>query len=175
MHAWRMPLWGTALLVVLVTGAGCSSYTAVQRLSPPEQTEFFTYRKVMTWSQRRTYLAKTTPAERTAYLQTSGLAQRFQALDPLDRDAILAGSPRLGMHADALLFLWGSPHYMTGRPHYYEHWYYLGSSFDLATTGSVSPGSGMRVEVRLERDRVLSWLDYTPTNDDNGSDNDWGS
>ena len=36
----------------------------------------------MTASQTRTYLAKTSAAERTAYLQAIGLAQRFQRLDP---------------------------------------------------------------------------------------------
>ena len=36
----------------------------------------------MTGIQAHTYLAKTSAAERTAYLQKIGLVQRFQRLDP---------------------------------------------------------------------------------------------
>ena len=90
-------------LIVILTG--CASPTRGQPLSPAEQAEFAIYRKMMTPAQRRTYLAKATPAERTAYLQESGLAQRFQALDPHDREAVQHGFLRKGMSAEALQFV----------------------------------------------------------------------
>ena len=61
----------------------------------------------MTAAQTRAYLAKATTAERTAYLSEVGLAQRFQAFDPLDREAVRNGFPRAGMSAEALRFVWG--------------------------------------------------------------------
>ena len=69
----------------------------------------------MTAAQVRTYLAKATAAERTAYLSEIDLAQRFQGLDPLDREAVLSGIPRVGMSAEALLFLWGDLYYTAGE------------------------------------------------------------
>ena len=86
---WR---WIGVLLGTLTVLTGCTYDAAVQRLSLSEQSEFHTYSKVMTPSQTRTYLAKATAAERTAYLSQSGLAQRFQALDPVDRDTVLPRS-----------------------------------------------------------------------------------
>src|SRR5262249_10457468 len=44
-----------------------------------------------------------------ADLQESGLAQRFQALDPPDREAVQHGFLRKRMSADALRFVWGEP------------------------------------------------------------------
>jgi hypothetical protein len=73
------------LLVVWTVGTVCTYDAAVQRLSLPEQAEFFLYRKVMTWAQERAYLAKPTAAARTAYLREIGLAQRFQASIPWTR------------------------------------------------------------------------------------------
>ena len=174
MPSLRRLFHSAALLAALLATAGCSYHTAVQRLSPSEQTEFRIYRKAMTSAQTRTYLAKATPTERTAYLHALGLAQRFQALDALDREALLAGYPYHGMSATALRFLWGPPHYTEGRANYYEHWYYLGSSLALAATGSDYHASGSRVVVFLDNERVTSWLDFVPTNDDDGSDDDWG-
>lgn len=164
----------TGLLAVLLATAGCTYQAAMQRLSPSEQVEFHTYRKVLTSVQARTYLAKTTPAERTAYLRDLGLVQRFQALDALDREAILAGYPSRGMSAEALRFLWGPPYYTEGRAHYYEHWYYLGSSLALAASGNDYHTFGNRVVVHLDGGRVTSWLDFVPTTDDGGSSDDWG-
>src|SRR4029453_1101570 len=98
--------WAGMLLAISVACTGCT-YTALYNLSPDERAEFHTYRKVMTTAQEHTYLAKPTAIERTAYLRDIGLVQRFQALDPLDRDAVLGGIPRQGVSAEALLFLWG--------------------------------------------------------------------
>ena len=72
-------------------GTGCTSDAALRQLSPPEQAEFFLYRKAMTGTQEHAYLAQATAAERTAYLAEIGLAQRFQALDAFDQAAIRAG------------------------------------------------------------------------------------
>ena len=154
--------WSVVLLGLSVALSGCT-YTAIQRLSLDEQAEFHTYRKVMTTAQERAYLARATAAERTAYLREIGLAQRFQALDLLDRDAVLGGVPRAGMSAEALLFLWGSPYYTSGDARRYAHWYYLGSSFALAAYGNQYSDSGNRVDVYLVDGHVVGWVDYTPS------------
>ena len=173
MPSLRLLLHYAALLATLLAMAGCSYRTAVQRLSPSEQTEFHLYSKAMTFAQAHTYLGKGTPAERTAYLHALGLVQRFQALDPQDREAILGGYPRLGMSAAALRFVWGEPYYTEGRANYYEHWYYLGASLALAVAGNDYRTFGNRVVVHLDNGRVTSWLDFVPTDDDNGSSDDW--
>ena len=159
--------WAGALLGLIVALTGCT-YAAIQRLSPAEQAEFHIYRKVMTASQERAYLSKASAAERTAYLRQIGLAQRFQALDPQDREAIWGGVPRVGMSAEALLFLWGSPYYTAGDARRYAHWYYLGSSFGLATYGNQYHDSNNRVDVYLVDGRVVGWVDYTPSDTSRG-------
>jgi hypothetical protein len=153
------------LLVVWAVGTGCTYDAAVQRLSLPEQSEFFLYRKVMTWAQEHAYLAKTTAAERTAYLREIGLAQRFQALDALDQEAIRHGWPRPGMSADALRFLWGEPYYTAGDASLSAHWYYLGSSLALAEHGNQYQNFGNRVDVYLVDGHVVGWVDYAPSDD----------
>ena len=97
--------WVVVLMGSILTLSGCT-YAAMQKLSLDEQAELHLYKKVMTPSQERAYLAKATAAERTAYLSEIGLAQRFQALDPLDREAVKSGIPTVGMSAEALLLLW---------------------------------------------------------------------
>ena len=101
--------WVVVLMGSVMTLNGCT-YAAMHKLSLDEQAEFHLYQKVMTPSQERAYLAKATAAERTTYLSEIGLAQRFQALDPSDREAVMSGLPRVGMRAEAFLFLWGSPY-----------------------------------------------------------------
>jgi hypothetical protein len=64
----------------------------------------------MTPAQVCPYLAQVSATERTAYLREIGRAHRFQALDPLDRVAVLRAVPSVGMSAEALLFLWGDPY-----------------------------------------------------------------
>jgi hypothetical protein len=98
----------------------------------------------MTAAQARAYLAKANAAERTAYLRTLGLVQRFEALDSQDREAILGRQPRVGMSAEALRFLWGEPLYTTGHPTQSAHWYYRGSSFTLADRGNDRAGDADR-------------------------------
>jgi hypothetical protein len=148
-----------SVMVVLTSSA---SGATLRGLSPAEETEFRIYRKVMTPAQARTYRAKATAAERTAYLRDVGLAQRFEALDPLDREAILTGGqPRRGMSAAALGFLWGEPYYTAGYLPLSTHWYYLGSSFSLAWRGNEYRRGGTRVDVYLIAGRVVGWVDYT--------------
>src|SRR5207245_11158643 len=91
---WTSVLMGTTLLL---TGCMYNYDAAVGRLSPAEQAEFSIYRQVMTGAQTRTYLAKASAAERTAYLNEIGLAQRFQRLAPQDRATMRAVAPRGGM------------------------------------------------------------------------------
>ena len=164
---WR---WAGVLLGTLLMLSSCTYEAAVRRMSPAEQEEFYIYSKIMTGVQTRAYLAKATAAERTAYLSEIGLAQRFQALDPLDRDAVRNGFPRAGMSADALLFVWGEPYYMDGDARRYAHWYYLGSSFSMGTNGNQYNSFGTRVDVYLVDGKVVAWVDYAPSTETQDSD-----
>ncbi len=150
------------LMGSIMTLSGCT-YAAMQKLSLDEQAEFHIYQKVMTPSQERAYLAKASAAERTAYLSEIALAQRFQALDPRDREAVMSGGPRVGMSAEALLFLWGSPYYTAGDASRYAHWYYLGSSLGLADYSNQYYNAGNRVDVYLVAGQVTGWVDYIPS------------
>src|SRR5438128_7407714 len=154
--------WVVVLMGSVMTLNGCT-YAAMHKLSLDEQAEFHVYQKVMAPSQERAYLAKTTAAERTAYLSEIGLAQRFQALDPFDRKAVMSGAPQVGMSAEALLFLWGLPYSTAGDARRYAHWYYLGSSFGLADYGNQYYNSGNRVDVYLVAGHVEGWVDYIPS------------
>ena len=82
------------------------------------------------------YLAQVSATERTAYLREIGRAHRFQALDPLDRVAVLRAVPSVGMSAEALLFLWmdalADVLDLAGDAPCYAHWYDLRSSLGLA-------------------------------------------
>jgi len=143
----------------------------MQKLSLEEQAEFQLYRKAMTASQERAYLAKASAAERTAYLRESGLAQRFQALDPLDRDAVRNGFPRVGMSAEALRFVWGEPDHTAGDARRSAHWFYLGSSLALGEYGNRYGNSGgSRVDVYLVNGKVVDWIDGPKTDDEKGGD-----
>ena len=150
--------WVVVLLGSLMTLSSCT-YAAIHRLSLDEQAEFATYRKVMTPAQERAYLAQATAAARTAYLQEIGVVQRFQALDPLDRDAVRSGLPRPGMSADALQFLWGDPYATAGDARRYAHWYYLGSSLGLAGAGNLYRAGGDCVDVSLMDGQVVGWVE----------------
>ncbi len=152
--------WAVVLLGALVALTGCT-YAAVQRLPLDEQAAFHTYSKVMTGVQVHTYLAKATPTEREAYVQKIGVLQRFQALDPADRAAVLHGIPHVGMSAEALRFLWGDPYDTAGDARRYAHWYYLGSSFSMAASGNQYHDFGNRVDVYLVNGHVTGWVDYT--------------
>src|SRR5690606_37047525 len=99
--------------------------------------------------QIRTYLSQASAAERTAYLEELGLAQRFNALDPQDRHAVAAGYIRQGMSAEALRFLWGRPSRTSGYTGHYEHWYYYGPVPSLVVTGSRRQDAGTLVAVYL--------------------------
>jgi hypothetical protein len=154
---------------MLVVLAGCISDAAIQRLSLAEQSEFYVYRHMMTGNQERVYLAQANAAERTAYLRSLGLIQRFQALDPEDREAVLSGWPRQGMSAEALHFVWGMPHHTDGDARLSAHWHYLGSSFARGHASSTSTSSGNQVDVYLVAGKVVGWVDVAPSSqDDNG-------
>jgi len=143
----------------MLVWTGCAYDAAVQRLSLAEQTEFRTYQKVMTAAQVRTYLAQPSAAARTASLRQWGLAQRFAALDPRDRDALRSGVPHVGMSADALWLLWGEPEYTEGDARRSAHWHYLGSSLTLAHTGNDYGNVSNRVDVYLVDGKVVGWVD----------------
>jgi hypothetical protein len=160
-------IWLLGAIIVL---ASCTYEAQVRRLAPAEQAEFRAYRKIMTASQAGTYLAKATAAERTAYMHELGLAQRFQTLATQDREAVLAGYPIKGMSTEAMRFLWGEPYAQRGRTNYYEHWYYLGSSIALATSGNQHYNFGNWVDAYFEAGRLVWWVDFIPSITDDGSD-----
>ncbi len=162
--------WTGVLIGTIVVLTGCTYDAAVRQLSLAEQSEFHTYRQVMTAAQARTYLAKATAAERTAYLSEIGLAQRFQRLDTLDREAVQNGFPRVGMSAEALRFVWGDPYYTAGDARRYSHWFYLGSSFGRGNYSNHLWNSGNRVDVYLVDSKVVGWLDFVP--EDHGGEGD---
>ena len=169
---WLLGRVGVLLGTVIVLASCIANYdAAVRQMSLPEQSEFFTYKKIMTASQTRTYLAKTSAAERTAYLQQIGLLQRFQRLDSADQTTVQNGFPRAGMSAEALRFVWGEPEYTKGDARLSAHWYYLGSSLDLGVNGNRYGNSGgNRVDVYLVDGKVVGWIDGPRTDDDKGSD-----
>ena len=169
-HYGQHYVWLGLLLCTTLVGPSCTYETAVRRLSPPEQAEFRLYRHVMTGTHIRTYLAQATAAERTAYLHTMGLAQRFQALDHADQEAVRSGFPRLGMRAEALRFLWGEPYYTAGHAQHAAHWFYLGSSLGLATSGNQYGRIGQQVDVYLVEGRVVGWVDFAPSTEEQNDD-----
>jgi hypothetical protein len=171
-YSRRLLRWTGVLIGTLIVLTGCTYDAALQRLSLAEQAEFHTYSKAMTGIQEHIYLSKASAAERRAYLRQIGLAQRFEALDPQDREAVLSGIPRVGMSAEALLFVWGSPYYTAGDARHYAHWHYLGSSFALATAGNQYRNSNNRVDVYLVNGHVVGWVDYPAINDLDGSNDD---
>ncbi|MGE3538067.1 MAG: hypothetical protein AB7N91_11620 [Candidatus Tectimicrobiota bacterium] len=162
--------WASGLVLAGLLFAGCAYEAAVQRLSLPEQSQFYTYSKQMTPSQQKAYLSRSTPQEREAYLREIGLAQRFQSLDPADREAVLSGLPRQGMSAEALRFLWGDPYTTSGDARRYAHWHYLGSSAELGLKGNRYSSDNNQVDVYLVANRVVGWVDEVPSGRDGGSD-----
>src|SRR2546425_12229258 len=103
MRSCRLCLLWTSVLIgttVLLTGCMYNYDAAIGRLSPAEQAEFSIYRQVMTSAQARTYLAKASAAERTAYLNEIGLGERFQRPGPPERATVPSAGPRAGMEAD---------------------------------------------------------------------------
>ena len=163
--------WVGVLLGTIVALTGCAYDAAVGQMSLAEQAEFHIYKKVMTSAQARAYLAKASAAERTAYLREVGLAQRFEALDPLDRAAVQSGFPRVGMSAEALRFVWGEPYYTEGDVRRSAHWHYLGSSLALGASGNQYSNFGNRVDVYIVAGKIMGWVDYAPSTQE--QDNDW--
>jgi len=107
--------WAAVLLVTLVGLTACTYDAALRQLSPPEQAEFFSVSPPHEWvasaylsgeSQRR-------GADRLS--PRAGVVQRFQALDPLDQEAVRSGWPRVGMSAEASC-LCGEPYYTAAMP-----------------------------------------------------------
>ena len=162
--------WAAVLLVALVGLTACTYDAALRQLSPPEQAEFWLYHHRLTGVQEHRYLAKASAAERTAYLRELGVVQRFQALAPLDQETVRSGLPRVGMSAEALLFVWGEPYYTVGYARQSAHWHYLGSSFGRSPYGNRPWGFGNRVDVYLVDGKVVGWVDAAPsTSADGGS------
>ncbi len=163
MH-YHQPCWpwmGVVLgLIMMLTG--CASHARGQQLSPAEQAEFAIYRKVMTPAQTRTYLAQATAAERTAYLQESGLAQRFQALEPRDREAVQHGFLREGMSAEALRFVWGEPASMQGDAQHAAQWHYVGALYTLTAYSNQYYDTSYGVDVYLADGKVVTWSEIFP-------------
>jgi hypothetical protein len=158
--------WTALVLGALLGLTACSYEATLRHLSPAEQAEFALYHHRMTGVQQHTYLGKASAAARTAYLRELGLAQRFQALDPQDREAVQQGWPRVGMSAEALLFVWGEPYMTEGDARRAAHWHYLGSSLGRSASQNPRLGFGHRVDVYLVDGKVVGWVDAPLTTQD---------
>ncbi len=160
-------LLGAMIVFAILTG--CAYNKAVNNLSPEERNVFRAYRKVMKRSQAVAYLSKPNPAEREAYLREIGALQRFEALDPLDRESIQNGYIRKGMSSEALNFLWGRPQYTVGTTGEWEEWVYNGQIGDLFEHGNSLSDAGTNVRVRLINSQVEWWfVDIPDINEDSG-------
>jgi hypothetical protein len=167
--------WAAVLLVALLGLTACTYDAALRQLSPPEQAEFALYHYRMTGWQEHSYLAKASAAEQTAYLRELGLVQRFQALAPADQEAVRSGWPRVGMSAEALLFVWGEPYDTAGDARRSAHWYYLGWSLGRHPSGNPRWGFGNRVDVYLEAGKVVGWVDTVLSTSANGGSSGGGA
>jgi outer membrane protein assembly factor BamE (lipoprotein component of BamABCDE complex) len=98
------------------------------------------------------------------------LVQRFEALEPLDREAIRSGAPRVGMSTEALRFVWGGPYYTEGDARRSARWHYLGSSFGRSGFDNPRWDFSQRVEVYLVNGKVVGWVDVAPTTPESSSD-----
>jgi hypothetical protein len=94
-------------LLLIIPTTACSQRNYVERYSRCKVLALLMVERPCPWPTH-TYGATAGAAERTAYLREIGLAQRFQALDPLDCRAVLSDMLRGGMSAEALVFLWGT-------------------------------------------------------------------
>ena len=167
--------WAAVLLGTLLGLTACTYDAALRQLSPPEQAEFALYHYRMTGWQEHTYLAQASAAARTAYLRELGVLQRFQALDPADQEAVRRGWPRVGMSAEALLFVWGEPYDTAGDARRSAHWQYLGSSVGRQPSGNPRWGFGNRVDVYLEAGKVVGWVDAVLSTSANGGSSGGGA
>jgi hypothetical protein len=163
-------LLGVMFALILLTG--CAYDRAVNNLTPEERNAFWAYRKVMHGLQTRTYLSKPSEAERSAYLRDIGIQQRFEALDPQDRESVLNGFIRKGMSAEALLFLWGTPPYTSGAPGEWEYWFYRGYASDLYKEGDQYSDANSQVRVFLVDNQVEWWTQELPESRDDSGDHD---
>ena len=169
MHTHRtLGPWAAVLLVALLGLTACTYDAALRQLSPSEQAEFALW-------QEHTYLAKASAAARTAYLRELGLVQRFQALAPVDQEAVRSGWPRVGMSAEALRFVWGEPYDTAGDARRSAHWHYLGSSLGRHPAGNPRWGFGNRVDVYLEAGKVVGWVDAVLSTSANGGSSGGGA
>lgn len=161
-------LLGVIAVIAIMTG--CAYHQAVKNLSPEEQNTFRTYRKVINGSQARTYLAKSTAAERESYLREIGATQRFEALNPQDQEAILRGDIRKGMSPEALHFLWGHPRDRIGNPEAWAYWVYNGQIQDLLERGNRPNDGGTSVKVYFVDNQVEWWFEGVPESIDDPGD-----
>ena len=164
-------LLGVMVALTLLT-IGCAYKRAVDNLSPDERNAFLAYRKVMRGSQERAYLAKSDEAARSAYLRDISVKQRFDALDPQDRESVLHGFIRKGMSADALYFLWGEPEDTSGATGEWEYWIYRGFASDLFKHGNRYNEGSSRVRVFLVDNQVKWWTQEVPESHDDPGEND---
>jgi hypothetical protein len=76
------------------------------------------------------------------------------------------GWPRVGMSAEALLFVWGEPYMTEGDARRAAHWHYLGSSLGRSASQNPRLGFGHRVDVYLVDGKVVGWVDVPLTTQD---------
>ena len=150
-------------MIIVVPGflTACTSYN-YQHLPTVEQELYRAYSQVMSASQMRTFLALSTTAEREAFAKEIGVAQRFDALSPEERQAVLHGQAFKGMSGEALRFVWGDPCREKG-PAAHQTWIYQGPVFSLPEPGwNCSPSGDRYTEVQLENGKVKWWVERVP-------------
>ena len=64
-------------------------------------------------------------------------------------------------------------YYTEGDARRYAHWHYLGSSLALGSAGNQFSNFGNRVDVYLAAGKVVGWVDYAPSTEEDSND-DWG-
>lgn len=140
----------------------CTSLHPNAKLPEEEQGLYRAYSRIMTSHQLRTYLALPSAAERAAYAQQVGAAQKLNALSEHDLTAVLQGHPFEGMSKQALLLLWGQPYWREG-PARDERWYYYGDAMSLAMAGNYQGSGDTVMEVALEDDHIVWWQERIPS------------
>ena len=150
------------IIMAMVLLTACSTYD-FQHLPTVEHELYRAYSQVMSSSQRRTFLALSTTAEREAFAKEIGVAQRFDALSSEERQAVLYGQAFRGMSGDALRFVWGAPCREQG-PAAHQTWFYHGPVFSLPGPGWNCSRSPDRItEVQLVNEKVQEWIERVPT------------
>ena len=108
-----------ALILVLVMLGGCGWESRVKKLSDEEFKAYYALKPYMNDDTRKAYLKLKTEAERTKYLKSKGLHERFYKFEEHVRQAIVDGAVQTGWTKEMVYMSWGNPfdrRALAGRP-----------------------------------------------------------